>query len=619
VAAGAALAVQHPLWPQAVLAVFLGWCLLAAWRPDLWPLVVLAGLPLLNFSPWSGWFGLDEFDLLVLGAIAGGYGRLATRPPVTRPGYFAPWPPVVAIATALFVGASGISLWRGVTDAGGEFDAFQSYLDPMNSLRVFKPLLLVLLLVPLIGAELTTSPERAMRRVGAGMWTGLAVVTISVLWERIAYPGLIDFSKRYRAVGLFWEMHVGGAAIDTYLAMAVPFVAWALWSARTRLRWSIAAALALLAAYACLTTFSRGVYIAVLLPLLVLGAVARGWTPSLYWRRRAGRVLIAILLVEVFAVIWTGSFLIERMAKSDRDLRGRIAHWTNGLRLLHHPADLALGIGLGRLPSHFTRFVDGYEFSGAVRPGTAADGRNSVRLAGPASRGELAGLYWLTQRVALREKTRYRVEFDYHVDAETVLFLRVCELHLLYERRCQSRVVVVKPGQSPWQHQALDLEGPGLEAGPWFAPRMAVFEMSVLGAAMQAAMSKVQLKDGVAGNLLRNGDFSDGLAHWLPSAQSYFVPWHIDNLYLEILVERGPLALVGFLVVAVWTLRRSAGRPVADGDLAPFLAASLLGALLIGALSSVMDASRSAFLLFFLLAFAAMLGRLKGEAPRADI
>jgi len=37
--------------------------------------------------------------------------------------------------------------------------------------------------------------------------------------------------------------------------------------------------------------------------------------------------------------------------------------------------------------------------------------------------------------------------------------------------------------------------------------------------------------------------------------------------------------------------------------------------LLIGALSSVMDASRSAFLLFFLLAFAAMLGRLKGEAP----
>ena len=39
--------------------------------------------------------------------------------------------------------------------------------------------------------------------------------------------------------------------------------------------------------------------------------------------------------------------------------------------------------------------------------------------------------------------------------------------------------------------------------------------------------------------LLRNGDFDRGLAHWLPAAQSYFVPWHIDSLALESLIERG--------------------------------------------------------------------------------
>ena len=48
-------------------------------------------------------------------------------------------------------------------------------------------------------------------------------------------------------------------------------------------------------------------------------------------------------------------------------------------------------------------------------------------------------------------------------------------------------------------------------------------------------------------------------------------------------------------------------------ELAPFLAASLLGAALIGAVSSVMDSPRSAFLLFFLVAFAAMLGSLGSE------
>ena len=206
-----------------------------------------------------------------------------------------------------------------------------------------------------------------MRRVGAGMWLGLAVVAIAVLWERVAYPGLTDFAKPYRAVGLFWEMHVGGAAIDAYLAMATPFAVWALWSARH--------ALAMVDGGRPGT--ARGVrlpddLLARRLPrrrrsLLFLGVAAKGRTSPLRWRRRAGRVLVAILLLEVVAVIATGSFLTERMARSERDLRSRIAHWTKGVGLLHDPSDVALGIGLGRLPSHFTRFVAGYEFSGAVR------------------------------------------------------------------------------------------------------------------------------------------------------------------------------------------------------------------------------------------------------------
>ena len=577
----------------------------------------MAGLPLLNFAPWSGWFAFDELDLLVLGAIVGAYARLAIRPPDIRFAVFAPWPRLMGAAAALFVAASAISLWRGVTDAGGfAFGGFQSYLDPMNSVRLFKPLLFALLLAPLIGAELATSRARLMRRVGAGMWTGLTVVTIAVLWERIAYPGLTDFSKPYRAVGLFWEMHVGGAAIDAYLAMAAPFAAWALWSARSPLRWSIAAGLALLTAYACLTTFSRGVYVAVVLPLLLLGVAAKGWTFSIPWRRRAGRVLVALLLFEVFAVIWTGSFLFERMANSERDLSGRIAHWGHGLQLLHDPADLAFGIGLGRLPSHFTRFIAGYEFSGAVQHSPATETGHSVSLAGPASRSHLRGQYWLTQRVALRQGAQYRVEFDYRVTGMTGLIMRVCELHLLYERGCQFGAVAVKPGQTPWQHQSLQLVGPALDSGRWFAPRMAVFEMTVLETAVQADITNLELKAGAGENLLRNGDFSYGMSHWFPSAQSHFLPWHIDNLYLEILVERGPLALLSFLVVAGWALRRTATSAVDGLDVAPFVAASLAGALLVGALSSVLDASRTAFLLFFLLALALMLRQPRGDGSR---
>ena len=56
-----------------------------------------------------------------------------------------------------------------------------------------------------------------------GMVAGLALVCLVVLWERAVYAGLFDFSLPYRTSAWFWEMHVGGGAIDAYLAMALPF------------------------------------------------------------------------------------------------------------------------------------------------------------------------------------------------------------------------------------------------------------------------------------------------------------------------------------------------------------------------------------------------------------
>ncbi len=78
------------------------------------------------------------------------------------------------------------------------------------------------------------------------------------------------------------------------------------------------------------------------------------------------------------------------------------------------------------------------------------------------------------------------------------------------------------------------------------------------------------------------------------------MPWHIDNLYLELLIERGLLGLLlgGALVAtALWQLVLGSAR---HQPLAPYLAASLSGVLLVGLVSSVMDVPRVAFLLFLL-------------------
>ena len=398
---------------------------------------------MLNFSPWTGWLAFEEFDLLALGAIAAGLGRLAARPALSADAVAAGSSRRCSTGAILAIGFGGLGLWgvcRGIADAGGwSFGWFDGYSQPLNSIRVAKSLFFALALWPVLQEEVQHAGERATRRLALGMQVGLGLVGLAVLWERVAYPGLLDFSSRYRTTALFWEMHVGGAAIDAYLALATPFAAWTVWSARSRRSWLTAAALALLTGYACLTTFSRGVYVGVAAPLLALGigwwirrlgisaraawlglaqvlagsAAAAGllilafdmWgypgvafalvallallllvrhrMPSLHWRKLAAVALRAALLTEAVAVIGGGTFMRARMASAERDFGNRMAHWTRGLALLDSPADWLLGIGLGRLPARYSRSAPDGEFSGALELVAAESDRNTLKVFGP--------------------------------------------------------------------------------------------------------------------------------------------------------------------------------------------------------------------------------------------
>jgi hypothetical protein len=656
---GGAIAWHHPSAPALVLSAFLIWCVTVASRPDLWLFALPSALPLLNFAPWTGWLIFDEFDLLLLGTLSGGYLRFAFDRSMADRKALAPTPDRGLLVLALlFAGSSFFALYRGFSDAGFTFGWYQGYADPLNSLRVFKGPIYALLLWPLLLQQLRDPAGRAVERLCVGILLGLSVVVLAVLWERAAFTGLWDFSTPYRTTALFWEMHVGGAAIDAYLALTAPFVAWALWSARSPAAWAAAAALSLVAFYTCLTTFSRGVYLSVGVPLLLLGLLFLGRQPgfrmrslllrallygavvlvtaaSLFaglqafglpgvggvllgllflfgvfrarlsgWRSAAGLGLALALLMEVVAVFGSGTFMLSRLATSERDFGGRLAHWQNGLGLIYTPAEWAWGIGLGRLPASYARFVREREFSGSVQA-VDAEGRRSVKVAGPKTQGELGGLYALTQRVPLQAESAYRAAFDVRVETTTDVLVRSCEMHLLYERRCQLAGVRLRPQGNRWQHVALALRGPPLAAGNWYAPRMRVFAVSVLNGGGAAAFDNMQLTGKERHNLLRNGDFSREMAHWFPAAQHYFLPWHIDNLYLELLIERGAAGLFVFIALAglaIWRLCLGAGR---RHPLAPFLAASLAGGLIVGMVSSVMDVPRVAFL-FFLLLFLAL-------------
>jgi len=597
---------------------------LVAWQPRLWLWLVPACLPWLNFSPWTGWLVFEEFDILLLGTLAGGYARLAwDRPadPKNTAWQTRHWLVVLVLLSGL------LALWRGVADAGGwSFDWFANYSDALNSWRVFKSLGFAVLLIPLLRRELSIAPELAPATLAIGVVSGLTLVVLASLWERVAFPGLLNFSNPYRTVALFWEMHVGGAAIDSYLAMTAPFVVWALYATRRPAQWLGLALLAFWGGYICLTTFARGVYLAVLAPLLLLAFLLwlqnqarhgrnawqglRHQSNSPSWRLKASLVLLATLILQVFAVLEGGTFMSERLASAGQDLSSRADHWKSGVGLLNSPGDWLLGKGLGRLPANYAAQVPKEEFPGDARlhrePPTGQAAQQFVTLYGPKTQAELGGVFELTQRVALAEPNGYRVQLDIRVKQTTHFELFLCERHLLYDRACQAAYVDISPAEGAipfaWQRKTVALVGPPLGVERWFAPRLKMFSISVVEAGAQADVNNIVLTGSRPQTLLSNGDFSAGLAHWFPAAQSYFVPWHLDNLLLEVLVERGVLGvLAGLLLVgyAVWRLVLGGARL---HPLAPYLAASLVAVLLVGLVSSVMDVPRVA-LLFFLLIF----------------
>jgi len=272
-------ALQYPV-NQLVLALALGgYGALLFWRPHWWLVAVPALLPVLDLAPWTGWFFLDELDLLLMATCAVGYWRLgAARPEARLPRFY-------LVLLALF-GAS--FAWAAVAGMAPfpviDANAFSNYNSPYNSLRVAKGLLWALLLLPLLRRSAGPDLSGLLRYLVPGMIGGLALTALAVVWERATFPGLFNFSSDYRPTAPFSAMHTGGAALDAYLAISFPFLA--LWltgdGPGARRRMGLALGVLLLAVYAGLATFSRDVYIAygsalaILLGFAVVHRLQRG-------------------------------------------------------------------------------------------------------------------------------------------------------------------------------------------------------------------------------------------------------------------------------------------------------------------------------------------------------
>ncbi|BBP05643.1 hypothetical protein TPL01_17880 [Sulfuriferula plumbiphila] len=586
---------RYPLGSLWLAGALLAYAVLLRRWPQAWLVALPAMLPVLDLAPFSGRFFFDEFDCLILAtfAVVGWRrrgGRLAWRLSAAAWLLLALF--TLSVAAAALIGAYPFP----ALDA----NSFSNYYSPYNALRVAKGLLWLLLLLPLLRLELDQDAARSQRLLTLGMTLGVLAAGISVLWERAAFTGLLNFSSDYRVVGMFSGMHTGGAYIEGYFATALPFVAWwALYSRGTLARWFGMGVFAL-GVYALMVTFARGGYIALLLGMTVLGAgMLLRRSGSLRTTRIMGGLALLLVLGGIAWPVVEGSYMQSRFATVQRDVHIRTAHWQEAIGMMNDGIATQLsGMGLGRYPeTYFWRNTQG------VRPASyrfvTQNDNTWLELGG-------GDALYFEQIVAVRPDQHYQLRFAARARQDQAeLTVPVCEKWMLYSSACVWQTVHVGNTGGQWRHFVLDVDTARFSKHPWYAQRSVKLSFYNPNLGTRLDVDDVSLRDAAGRELVHNGSFSAGMDHWFFATDNH-LPWHFKDLWLQLYFEQGGIGLALFAALVVYAFIALARRWREAEFPAPALAAALVAFLTVGVVDSLFDVPRMALLFYLLWAWTAL-------------
>ncbi len=579
-----------------VAAVIVASCVAVWVQPRLVFAVIPAALPVFDLAPWSGRFFLDEFDALVVATLAVAWVRapaLAKRPrsAAVRPDFL-----LLAI-TSLLALSFAISTVRGLMPfAWPDANAFNNYFSSYNALRIAKGAVWAGLIWRLSRRFFAAGAD-VRRPFSGGLVAGLVFTVGWIVWERVAFPGLLNFNE-YRVTGPFSATHTGGAYVDCFLAAAIAFLLVLMVERR---HWAVRLAgglLVLASTYALAVTYSRGGYLAFAVAVaVVLLALLFGSAKKL---RTA--LVMAGLAASMLVVAWPvykSDFMQSRLASVAADFDFRKAHWRDALAIRDPDLMTTLfGMGLGRFPD--TKF-----WRSALHPKIATYQLISEKQGGKDNTflrldaGEAIGV---EQWVAIEPGQNYRLKFDVRPShANTKVSVPICEKWLLTSARCVEPGVDLGALKGSWRSVEVQVDTKAL--APAARPLGRPIKLALTHAVAQSTIDVDNLRllgpDGK--DLLSNGDFSRGLDHWFFSISgTLHAHWRTHNLFVGVLFDQGWLGLVAtlaLLAVAAIKGAKAAGR----GDL---LAAGALAALcgfVAGAmLDTQIDAPRFVLLLLLL-------------------
>lgn len=583
---------SFPAFPVFVGGVLIT-CGALVWQRPAWVFAIIpAALPVFDLAPWSGRFFFDEFDALMLLSLAIAYSRVPPRPLVRSRADVS-----FNLAATLIVLSFAISAVRGMLPFQlPDANSFNNYYSPYNALRIVKGVAFALAAYGLL-KRLGAHGVDVRRQFWFGMAIGLGLTVAVILWERGAFGGLWNFSGSYRVTGPFSAMHTGGAYIECFLATATPFLI-VLMLGTTHRALRLACFLLLLATtYALMVTFSRNGFaaLAVAVGVMLLAQMIKAKRlvrSSILFAGMTG----AMILVAV--PIFLGDFAQSRMATVNADLRVRQSHWEDAVNVRDLDwATSVFGMGLGRYPETSYWRSTSNPRSGTYRLAAEADN--------PYLRLSAGDSIYLEQWVSIESGKRYVLKLDVRPSRPGAkITVPICEKWMLTAYNCIWRSFDLGKEFGSWRSLEAEVAAQDISTGPWYSQRPTKLSLNYETPQSTLDIDNVRLETESGENLIGNGDFTQGLDHWLFSTDGH-LQWHIKSLFVGLLFDQGWFGLVAMSTFLLVALRRAAKNVLkGDADASAALAA-LCGFLVVGLFDTLTDSPRFLMLLLLLTFIAA--------------
>ena len=210
----------------------------------------------------------------------------------------------------------------------------------------------------------------------------------------------------------------------------------------------------------------------------------------------------------------------------------------------------------------------------------------------------------------MRVAAKMSVNYPFDGGRIATIDVTLCEKTYQYSFGCKP--LAAQPvAATEWLPRSVQFDSGDLGAGPMWRKRPLVLAVTNSGQAATLDLRNVQVIDARGVDLVRNGDFAQGGARWNFAADDH-LPWHIFNLWVELLFEQGVLGIVAF-ALAIGVAVAHVARAAASGDwFDTAVFAAIIGFLTIGFSESLLDGPRIATL-FFLVVIAAFVRRTDGR------